>query len=114
METGSDNSVATEEILSPLQLLKIAHCNASRQLQADARLSLISAPLPFFITSDFINTGFIYASQLLLSVARPLGWRNCDVKKKKKITRNKQILNILYKSFMSVEKRNNLANWLLF
>lgn len=32
METGSDDGAATQEILSPLQLLKIVNCNTYRHL----------------------------------------------------------------------------------
>lgn len=33
METGSDGDVATKEVLSLLQFVKIAHCNTYRHLE---------------------------------------------------------------------------------
>lgn len=33
METGSVDDIATQEMLNPLHLLKIAHCNTYRYLQ---------------------------------------------------------------------------------
>lgn len=49
-----------------------------------ARLSLISAPLPFFIISDFKNTGFKLLIPSECSHATWLGKRHYDVKKEKK------------------------------
>lgn len=33
METGSVDDIATQEMLNPLHLLKIAHCNTYRHMQ---------------------------------------------------------------------------------
>ena len=90
METGSDGDVATKEVLSLLQFVKIAHCNKDAWKSVLIMLSLLSVALPLFIMCNFINIVlFILHVTFECGHAIWLGKRDYDVKNKKKIPRNR-------------------------